>query len=489
MTQLLTIQDDKIFIDKLVVTSTEGDVTHSGLFDVIGNTTLHNDLSVYGTISAETINVKNLVTSSGLSSSSGEWTVNTEEELNGKGFTWTYGNGSTRLIYRTGNRLWCNSDIDLDSESSYKIDNVPVISASSLGSQIKYSKLTQVGNLLSLTVLGDTNVGEFAFFNTTHNRLGLGTSEPNSSISIVDNNVEISIGSPKYGLANIGTYSNHDVAIITDNTARILIKNSGEIQIGNENSHNGILKVFGTIQVDNIVSDTRIDRTTSLEFATTRDNGIYGKGIIWTGTGNTRQLVMMGEPDRIWSSESFDIAADKSYLINGSPVLTSSSLGYSITESHLTSVGILESLTISGPATASLITANELIAETVHISTGITANESISLSINTSEVFYADSSQIVIGSSENQRSTVKIHGALSVGINNPDPTVGLSVRGDVSFANKKFVTNTSIPQGGTFVIGDICWNQSPVADGYVGWICIVDGTPGEWLPFGSIARQ
>ena len=61
-------------------------------------------------------------------------------------------------------------------------------------------------------------------------RVGLGTAEPNSAISILENDVEIGIGSPGYGVASIGTFSNSSLSITTDNISRILIKNSGEIK-------------------------------------------------------------------------------------------------------------------------------------------------------------------------------------------------------------------------------------------------------------------
>jgi hypothetical protein len=34
--------------------------------------------------------------------------------------------------------------------------------------------------------------------------------------------------------------------------------------------------------------------------------------------------------------------------------------------------------------------------------------------------------------------------------------------------------------------GDILWNTNPAQGGYVGWVCVKPGKPGEWLPFGKI---
>jgi len=59
----------------------------------------------------------------------------------------------------------------------------------------------------------------------------------------------------------------------------------------------------------------------------------------------------------------------------------------------------------------------------------------------------------------------------------------------LSFANKKFITGTSKPNAGTYRKGDICWNSDPEATAYIGWVCIKEGTPGEWLPFGQITDR
>jgi hypothetical protein len=46
--------------------------------------------------------------------------------------------------------------------------------------------------------------------------------------------------------------------------------------------------------------------------------------------------------------------------------------------------------------------------------------------------------------------------------------------------------DTAPPATGTWKIGDIIWNESPAAGGYIGWVCVADGTPGTWKAFGAI---
>ncbi|KAA0565347.1 hypothetical protein F0342_06985 [Bacillus sp. CH30_1T] len=42
------------------------------------------------------------------------------------------------------------------------------------------------------------------------------------------------------------------------------------------------------------------------------------------------------------------------------------------------------------------------------------------------------------------------------------------------------------PTTGTWKKRDIIWNLNPTASGYLGWICVADGTPGTWKGFGLI---
>ena len=40
---------------------------------------------------------------------------------------------------------------------------------------------------------------------------------------------------------------------------------------------------------------------------------------------------------------------------------------------------------------------------------------------------------------------------------------------------------------GIFNKGDICWNTNPTPGNFVGWICIMAGSPGQWTTFGPIS--
>jgi hypothetical protein len=484
MSQIFTIEHDKVVIKKLALETLEGDLT------VAGTLTVDNLVVLNASETAESV-----------SADFGNWAVKEEVDLLTKGLSWSWTNSTVHLGYRTNNRLWTSGNMDIDQNRSYMIDGVSVLSANELSSQVTRSNLKQVGILKSLQVTGDTALAEVAYFNSGLGRVGINTDEPNSTLSIVDNNVEVVIGSPRDGIAELGTYTNSDLEIITDNTPRITIKTGGQIVFGNPATNNADVRIYGTLHVETVVSDNRVDRYQPLEFKTNREQSIYGQGFIWTGSGDTRRLVMAANPDRLLCSESFDIGTDQSYYVGGVPVLSAVGLGSSVTKSNLSKLGTLEDLNVEGEATfLSHINASRAVinAKTIVFNDGqeftisngkLASNNKISFTVADDETYYADAQEIAIGNRHNPHRSVKIFGSVSIGINNSDDDVDLAIKGNIKFADKKFVTGTSAPVSGTFNKGDICWNQTPVADNYVGWICIEDGAPGRWLPFGAIARS
>jgi hypothetical protein len=48
-------------------------------------------------------------------------------------------------------------------------------------------------------------------------------------------------------------------------------------------------------------------------------------------------------------------------------------------------------------------------------------------------------------------------------------------------------TGSAAPVSGTWSVGDVVWNTSPISGGYAGWICVAAGTPGTWKTFGLIS--
>jgi hypothetical protein len=511
MNQLLQIVDNKLVVDRLRVKNTEGDITHSDRITVMGsaifadNVKVAKNLEISGTLTVETINAKNIVTDIKTDSSGQlDFVEQSREDLDGKGINFIAGEVVDQLVYKSDGRIYSTLNIDLAKDHAYHINKLPVISFDSLGQSVVNSNLRKVGTLKTLNVAGAVNFGDWAFFNPNHQRLGINTENPSGALTIAENNVELVLSSYKVNVGYVGTYNNADLEIGTDNTARISIKNTGDIDVGNSKYKNAVVRIHGRLEVDEIVNTKGIDNTSSLVIQTRNDNTVYGKGIIWFHNNANRELVYTANPDKIHSSETIDLADGKYFSINNSMVLSRNRLGATVTESSLNSVGTLHSLEVIGETKFKssvvfgvnrdiVITDNILLggenALTV-TKTGVNVSKSFSVVCDQEQELKIDSyGSIEIGNKNNTNRRVTVYGQMSIGVSNPTADVNFTVNGAVSFDNKKFITGSAKPTSGNFRKGDVCWNTDPKATDYIGWVCVREGSPGEWLPFGAIATQ
>ena len=312
-------------------------------------------------------------------------------------------------------------------------------------------------------------------------------------MGIVENNVEIVLSSYKPSVGYIGTFNNTDLEIGTDNTSRVVIKNTGEVVFGSAKHKNAVIRIHGKLEVDEIVNDPREGKFSPVTFKTTKDASIYGTGIIWQHENATRQLTYASGPDRIYSSEIFDLANERWYSIDSAMVLSKYRLGDSVTQSNLTTLGQLESLTVLGVASLTDLTVSNKISlpgNSELTGTGFTAEKTFSVVCDGDQELKIDNAgSIELGNKQNTNRKISLFGQVGINVSNPDSDVAFTVGGNVSLGNKKFVTGNTKPTSGTYKKGDICWNTEPEATAYVGWICVREGTPGEWLPFGQITDR
>lgn len=507
MNNLLSIDGDKIVIEKLRVKFTEGPITHAGSLDVVGQTKLNDGISVKGnatvsgTITADTINVKHIICDEpGGLNDPFAFTANTAKELDGRGFQFTDGNSTRQFVFKESGRMWSTMPLDLSRGNSYQIESIPVLTSTSLGDSIVQSNLQSVGDLHKLKVTGAVEFAQWAYFNHVHNRFGINTESPNGAIGIVENNVELVLSSYKPGAGFVGTFNNTDLELGTDNTSRVVIKNTGEVVFGSAKYKNAVIRIHGKLEVDEIINDPREGKFLPLTFKSGKDTSIYGTGIVWQHENSSREFTYASNPDRIYSSEIIDVADDKWFSIGSAMVLSKTRLGASVTRSELTKVGTLDALEVAGNTAINGILNVGVVSIKDDIKfnddnaltlskTGINANKSFVINCDSEQEFKIDSTgSIELGNKQNTNRKVNVFGQLSVNVSHPDPDVAFTVGGNVSLGNKKFVSGNKIPTSGTYKKGDICWNTEPEATSYVGWICIREGTPGEWLPFGQIAE-
>jgi hypothetical protein len=75
------------------------------------------------------------------------------------------------------------------------------------------------------------------------------------------------------------------------------------------------------------------------------------------------------------------------------------------------------------------------------------------------------------------------------GLTGPVFQNGYGVRNVGDEAGTAFVRliGTASPTSGTFKRGDRIENTAPSAGGFMGWVCVEDGTPGTWKTYGQIS--
>jgi hypothetical protein len=507
MSQLLSIVDDKIVIEKLSLKYLDGNVMHVGKLDIKGalsvvqNSIFDSNLRIRGTLDVDTINVKNLNRGDASQLDAFTFSAESDNGLDGRGVVWGVGDVSYQLVLRSEpRRIYSSETFDLHKNARYQIDGVDVLLRDSLGNSIKRSKLTEVGTLTGLEVDGNANLGNVVIVNSYLNRVGVNTEIPNAAFSVMENGIEIVVGTDD-NRAVIGTWGNQTLDIITDNTSRISIQGN-TVTFGNESSKNAQVKINGTLTVDSIISDVRVERTAPIEFLEDNVGGIYSKGLIWRSKGSpSRQFFLMPGPERFYSTESIDLANGKYFSIAKNFVISETALGQSVKNSSLETLGTLSRLTVGGDVNLSdalkVIDSEAVANRSFTVASGdvtlklnadsINASDSIRVFVKDTQELAITDTGITIGNKNNTARTINTYGKLAVNITHPDPDAAFSVDGPVVMNGKKFVTTDSMPSSGEWNVGDIAWNSTPQTSSYIGWVCVTSGNPGIWKPFGQIA--
>lgn len=172
-------------------------------------------------------------------------------DINGKGILWTgQGHNKQFLFHNNPDRFFLSENLDLARGKAITINNIKLIDEKELGTTVTKSNLKEVGRLKGLIVDGSLLVSEFLSFDSTTNRLGLGTEQAKSAINIVDKNVDLVIGANSENTAMIGTYNHVDLELGTDNTTRISIKAGGNIVLGNPVAGDTKVTILGKLGVN-----------------------------------------------------------------------------------------------------------------------------------------------------------------------------------------------------------------------------------------------
>ena len=283
----------------------------------------------------------------------------------------------------------------------------------------------------------------------------------------------------------------------------------------------GKLNVLGEltatkITADEIFSNQKYDKQYIEFIPNEQTQSTIGSGLIWKDLGPTRMFVLRPEPERFFSSENIDIRDGKNYSIGNVNVLSINLLGPTVKKSSLTEVGALKELTVNGdtvlggfatfssdlqrigintdqPVGVLTLTDFEqdvilnLEVENGRAKVGTFNNRPFELTAGDQALVTLEPKGIVnIG--HEYRSDIITRAWGKLGINVKHPEEDLEVRGNIRFKEKLFAVDNSPPTKGNYKRGDIVWNENPDAGSFIGWVCVVAGTPGIWKTFGAISE-
>jgi hypothetical protein len=343
---------------------------------------------------------------------------------------------------------------------------------------------------------------------------------PRGSLSLHENDLSgdlIDGGTiTNFGSTGITDLSTRKSLIVEDD--KITVKSISVKTVDGDTVIRGDLKIYGVLDAGFVrtteLITNQIYEKQYLEFAAGERGTNVGTGLLWPGEPYNKQFVLMN--DRFFSTENFEIAKGKEFQIGGATVVSSESLGSSIVNSSLKSVGTLKELNVGGAVnwndyvffdpinnrfslgqdqpTAKFTLYDwennvEVVIDTDKNSRGrIGTFNTKPLDIITDDqvrISVSEQGHITLGQELRDSTVIRAYGKLSVNVKNP--TEDLEVGGNVRIGGKLQTRGTEPPTQGSFVQGDIVWNNNPLPTGWVGWVCVRTGNPGSWKAFGQIS--
>jgi hypothetical protein len=171
------------------------------------------------------------------------------------------------------------------------IGNTPVLRMTELGSAVRNSSLVTVGTLQNLNTNGNLNIDSYIFYNTDTESLGIGTESPNGKFAVATLDAEFIIDTAP-GTVKLGTWTSDDLTILTDDTARLVVRSNGNIDLGNPDGNETKVVVHGKlgVGVNQVDSDVSLSTSGPVKFENKKfmngteepTSGIFRQGdIVW----------------------------------------------------------------------------------------------------------------------------------------------------------------------------------------------------------------
>jgi hypothetical protein len=138
-----------------------------------------------------------------------------------------------------------------------------------------------------------------------------------------------------------------DPAAVGDNTGLVVIK--------------GDLQIDGTTTTINSTTVTIDDKNIQIADGAANDAAADGAGFTITSGDGNKTFQFQDAGDNLGSSENLNVASGKVYKVNNTEVLSNNTLGSSVVNSSLTSVGTLTNLSVGNVNSSGIVTATTFV--------------------------------------------------------------------------------------------------------------------------------
>jgi hypothetical protein len=237
--QSLVVEDGKISVNTITVST----------FD--GNFTVRGDVKIYGVLDAGFVRTTELITNQRYEKQYLEFGPGEKGTNVGTGLLWPSQPYNKQFVLMNNpDRFFSTESIEVTRGRNFIVGGQWVIGDDSLGPTIVNSNLTKVGTLHGLNTLGNVNIDDQIFYDSTSKRFSIGIESASAIFTVQDenNDIEIIIDGSTTG-ARIGTRNTKGLELITDDQARITVALNGDITFGHEYKDSTITRAYGKLSV------------------------------------------------------------------------------------------------------------------------------------------------------------------------------------------------------------------------------------------------
>lgn len=255
--------------------------------------TIIGGLTVLGHLTANTLSVDTLISNNKIEQDYLEFVPRPGvTDTYGSGLAWKgFENTKIFVLRHNNDRFFSSEDIELAPQKAYKINGLNVLTTNELGSSITKSSLREIGQLKTLKVTGDVDLGECLRVNSDMMRIGINVDQPVGIMTLTDFEGDVLINiEVEDGRGKIGTFNNKPFDIVAGDQIFLTADPKGVLTLGHE--YKGDLKVraWGKVGINVKNPDYELEVRGPMRFAdklfmvdnSPPEKGNYKRGdIVW----------------------------------------------------------------------------------------------------------------------------------------------------------------------------------------------------------------